>query len=361
MEIAIVTLDGYWNYGNRLQNFALKRVLENMDAVSVTTIRTWQGDRKYGLPKTPRGIISAFRHNKWSEIRAMRKRVAKFHQFSTYYLNESEFVVPVDNYAHYLNKYEKVILGSDQIWNPMWLTIEQLKFFLLTEVSSRRKFSYAASIGIEELPDPYKSVMSEYIEKFEYVSVRESKAADIIQNITEGRVRPEIVLDPTMLLSKTEWIDALNIEVEGHDDYIFTYFLGDQSSETMNALNVLKKRYKHVVSFHDTSRDQLRYFDSGPEAFVSKIANAGVIVTDSFHAAVFANVFNKPVIIANRPDLDMSSRLVSLYENLGTQMYSVAQIKTLSDFDEIVWPDTFPALSEKIQESLSYLERALKS
>lgn len=135
----------------------------------------------------------------------------------------------------------------------MWLTIEQLKFFLLTEVSSRRKFSYAASIGIEELPEAYKSVMSEYIEKFEYVSVRESKAADIIQNITEGRVRPEIVLDPTMLLLKTEWIDALNIEVEGNDDYIFTYFLGDQSSETMNALNVLKKRYKHVVSFHDTS------------------------------------------------------------------------------------------------------------
>lgn len=105
----------------------------------------------------------------------------------------------------------------------------------------------------------------------------------------------------------------------------------------------------------------LRYFDSGPEAFVSKIANAGVIVTDSFHAAVFANVFNKPVIITNRPNLDMSSRLVSLYEHLGTQMHSVAQIKTLSDFDEIVWPDTFPALSEKIQESLSYLERALKS
>lgn len=78
----------------------------------------------------------------------------------------------------------------------------------MTEVSSRRKFSYAASIGIEELPDPYKSVMSEYIEKFEYVSVRESKAADIIQNITEGRVRPEIVLDPTMLLSKTEWPDT---------------------------------------------------------------------------------------------------------------------------------------------------------
>lgn len=72
-------------------------------------------------------------------------------------------------------------------------------------------------------------------------------------------------------------------------------------------------------------------------------------------------MFNKPVIIANHPDLDMSSRLVSLYENLGTQMHSVAQIKTLSDFYEIVWPDTFPALSEKIQESLSYLRRALKS
>lgn len=42
MKIGIVTLGGYWNYGNRLQNLALKKVLENEFDAEVVTVKHWQ-------------------------------------------------------------------------------------------------------------------------------------------------------------------------------------------------------------------------------------------------------------------------------------------------------------------------------
>lgn len=45
-KIGIVTLHGYFNYGNKLQNYALKAILEKLDFEVSTTIVTDENLKK---------------------------------------------------------------------------------------------------------------------------------------------------------------------------------------------------------------------------------------------------------------------------------------------------------------------------
>ena len=69
-----------------------------------------------------------------------------------------------------------------------------------------RKISYASSIGVEQLPETLKGKYKKYLKRFDSISVRESKAADVIEKLVNKPV--DVVLDPTFLLDGISWHDG---------------------------------------------------------------------------------------------------------------------------------------------------------
>ena len=84
------------------------------------------------------------------------------------------------------------MVGSDQVWNPDHFDEVYLLDFVPDNI---RKISYASSIGVEQLPETLKGKYKKYLKRFDSISVRESKAADVIEKLVNKPV--DVVLDPT--------------------------------------------------------------------------------------------------------------------------------------------------------------------
>ena len=119
-------------------------------------------------------------------------------------------------------KYDIYIAGSDQIWDYK-LTNFDTTYFLDFVKEGKKKCSYAASIGENLPPEEYQQKYKELLSDFDEILVREDYGADIVENLTEKR--PEVVCDPTLLLTAEEW-DKLLVEPKYKEKYILVYQLG---------------------------------------------------------------------------------------------------------------------------------------
>lgn len=358
MKVGIVTLTGYWNYGNRLQNLALKTVIENKFNKDVTTVRTWQAELENGRVHSIRHLLSLVKHRKLFSTLRLRKRVETFKIFSDQFLNESGEIATVDNYVSLLENFDKVVVGSDQVWNPEWLSDSELDFFLLAGIRNDKRISYAASFGVDNV-DAYASSFERELPKFSAISVREQTGVDIVSGI--GHSEATLVLDPTMLLTKSDWEKLADTQEWSSKGYVFEYFLGPKSDVTNMAEKKITNIVGQAIAFNNPDHHSKQYYDESPLNFVNGIRNAKVVITDSFHAAVFALMFGIPVFIAERSDAKLGSRLVTLFGRIGRDVPLVSQI--LEEDYEI--PEITNGVDEELakyrEASMQFLRKSLNN
>lgn len=75
---------------------------------------------------------------------------------------------------------------------------------------------------------------------------------------------------------------------------------------------------------------------SGPERFVSLLANADCVFTDSFHALSFALILNTPFFVYKRNyahGIDQSPRVKALVEKMGMPQYLEPQAVEAAAWD----------------------------
>ena len=165
MRIGKLTMDGYFNYGNVLQNYALQQVLLNY-ADNVTTIwnmpdnflpRSWW----YWSWKEPIKIMinrNGFRDklkNGYFGIEMARQ--ARMRDFADRYINYRYDADLTSLDA----EYDYFVVGSDQVWNPNW----DFKNYFLPFASPEKRISYAASISSPDVPE---AVKADYIKNIAY-------------------------------------------------------------------------------------------------------------------------------------------------------------------------------------------------
>lgn len=305
-KIAIITLSDFNNYGNRLQNYALERIIRSQgyEVVSLVNYRPC-------FPKTILKTIVKKDSNEFTYRIKNLRRLRKFLKFDKKYVhtlsvNAKDFRGISDD------EYYCFIVGSDQVWNPDWAKYTY-DWMFLRFCSPAKRISYAASFGVDKIPEEWTSKYREGLMNFKALSVREDKAVDIVKSIT-GIICNK-VLDPTMLLDKSEWniIKKMPSNVNGQD-YILTYFLGGRTS----AVNETVYRYAKsidstVINLQDCDTN---YYTVGPDEFVGLISEAKMVLTDSFHATVFSIIYEKPFVVYDRQGngRKMGSRLSSLLE-----------------------------------------------
>ncbi len=341
-KVGIITLNGNNNFGNKLQNYALKKIVESY-GLDVDTI--WF-DEEFNYKKY---IIKKFMF-----FKKIYKREIKFEKFTQKYLNRKFFCNESDQYY-------KFIVGSDQVWNYSFKGVSQNFYRYFLKFSPKEKnISYAASIGANQIEDKYVNEFKDGMNNFSFISVREDLAKKILnEQITSKEV--EVVLDPTMLLSSNEWnFVAKKPKKFPKKRYILNYFLGEQSKERKKIINnFAKKNNCQVIDLLDEN-NPLYVID--PTEFLYLEKNAFLICTDSFHSCVFSIIFNRPFVVFDREDNGkkvMGSRIDTLINKFNLLNRKFNGIDITNENLKHDYSNAYEILENEKKKSKEFLKKSL--
>lgn len=350
-EIAIITIIDYFNFGNRLQNYALQEVLKEINCNSITLLN-------YPYRNTHKNYL--FRQIKHLFNKPTNKDI-RYNYFDNFNKRINFSKRPISIYSN-LNKFDYVIVGSDQVWNPNIGRLRDLD--LLMNVNPNKRISYAASFGVSKLDldnNSQEKIKGELL-KFKNISVREESGKEIIFNLI-GRTDTQVVLDPTMLLRANDWEKVIKIpeqinSIKGKK-YILNYFLGDLLENNMKKIQMFADENDcEIINLLDVNSI---FYNCGPSEFLYLIKNAYLICTDSFHSSVFSILFHKPFLVFERKDahINMGSRINSLLNkfNLNSNYFDGTVNKKIFNTD---YSNVDKKLEDERKKSIDFLIRALE-
>ena len=372
MKIAIITITDGQNYGNRLQNYAMQQLLKKTGANVCTLQRRTSRDIQ-GRQKIKANIVYLLKtilrkpRDKWRRIRKKR-----FQKFNEKYICFSEEILEHNEAPDGLrNKYDYFLCGSDQVWNAHFDIIqEDIKNYLVYFARPEQKVAYAASFGGNNIASGYEKVFARYLNDFKAIGVREESGVKLVKQICSKQL-PKVVLDPTMMLEKDEWeIISKKPQNIQNEKFIVTYFLGGRDKKINSYINEIEGRYQcqsHNLDIEfklDKEITNPEDYIVTPDEFVWLIEHAECVLTDSFHATVFAILFHKPFCVFERKASEVDNNMGSRIETLLSKFDLLEYGGSLEDMR--IYPGTYDiAKVEKIlrnerKKSWNFLRSALE-
>lgn len=348
MKVGIITLLGN-NYGGILQAYALNHKLKE---IGVETINI-----NFELTKKKKTIKS-----KIQDVVYMQRN-NKFKQFKKMYLNLSP-KVNAKNINEDRFKCDAYIAGSDQIWNQQ-IPMEDRRAFFLDFVKYAKKISYAASVGRDTIEETEKEIIKKLLDNFDAISIREKTGVNLYQPLTKNKIQN--VLDPTLLLTSSEWDDVAK-EEKINQEYIFSYTLGADKN-TLTSIDEISTELKTKIveiSYKKNFKNEIKNINNaGPKEFIGLIKNSKYVVTNSFHGMVFSILYKKDFWVFKRGN--MNSRIYDLLAILGLQdrIVDVDDVDKNEGQESIKWDQkinyetVYKKLEEEKEQSIIYLKEAL--
>ena len=307
MKIGIVTLFGYFNYGNRLQNYAIEQILQKQ-GFQAETLHFFIGGRKAYLKEIAKTHVCKVCKHIPFRARTRANRFCKFCEFNQVRLHVKE----IFTLSHSGDDYDFLLTGSDQVWNPT----EASAFTFLEFVEPYKRYSFSASFGVNEIPERQREMYHAALSQMAGISVREREGQKLVEELS-GR-KAALLLDPVMMLAAEEW-EKVEIKPKHFKIklYFVCYFLGQISTTTENAIQV----YQQKTGFQriDLYNKNAKSFDCGPGEFLFYIKHSQIVFTDSFHATAFSIIFRRNFWAFGRKgqEEDMSSRLRTLLDRFN--------------------------------------------
>lgn len=352
MRVATLTFQSALNYGAALQAYALKEAIaahgHECDVLNYKCPAIENSYQYFPSPVNPRSIVSGLIN--YSE---RHRRKAVFGDFAQTCLCLGETLGPSE-VAGTAKRYDAFVVGSDQVWNPK-LTDGDAAYYL-SFAEGRKRISYAASAGngLDDLLSS-KTAMAA-IGELDHVSVRESDFAERLAPIIGGEV--STVVDPVFLLSRDRWLDMATHGDEGKP-YVLAYGLHEPSvyatAESMASKHGMRCLF--VPQGRKTKCAGLKITAPSVGEFLGLIKNASAVVTDSFHVASFAIIFERPLLVQLKTKhVGMNSRLTTLLERAGV---AGQVILPQDDIPLIDYADTGNKLAGYRDASLKWLEKSL--
>ena len=259
-------------------------------------------------------------------------------------------------------RYDAVICGSDQVWNPR-ITDSDLSYFLDFCSENTKRIAYAPSFGVDSLDGAFAASVAGELHRFAALSVRE-RAGQILAEEMTGQPVP-IVADPSMLLDAGEWSGQEQAHPLGRGKYILYYTVRTSPSLFSYCRVLSEKTGLKIVVIGGNPLKKMRNrdprvqyaVDVSPAEWLYLIHHAQYVVTNSFHGTAFSIIYRKNFYVEFSSDTN--SRLTHITEMLGLQDRVVknGMCDDGSPCDYSMAEDKLPALCA---ESMRYLENALR-
>jgi len=238
------------------------------------------------------------------------------------------------------------IAGSDQIWNPVFPNGRDPAFFLEFAPVEKRKFSYAASFSVDSLGQEDSGRMQSWLRRLDAISVRERSGVDLLKEMGLAGVR---VMDPVFLLAREAW-ETLAVRPDSQD-YILVYDFDNSPLMRKLAYALAERTGKKIVSVFPMEGAAEVWNHMGPREFLGAIQNAGLVLSNSFHATAFSLIFQKEFYVINREE-KINTRMRDLLAELSLDGRLVSEIP---ERDAVDWSAVEPRLEELIAQSKAFL------
>lgn len=354
MKIGILTFHSQLNYGGVLQCWALQTALVKMGHEIVVLDRWFDANnsllerdyRNWGQRKWVkfwiRSLFGLGDMRPWLRVRRTKKFLRQYIMRTPYHFvewNDAPKGLGID----------AIVVGSDQVWHCG--DCGDPRVYLLEDAPEIPAIAYAASFGMTAIPqfisDSQKDIEAKpFYERdlfrFKAVSCRESEGVRLCE---EFGIHAEHVVDPTLLLQGEDWKPLVGSTCgEGvKKQSLVCYFLSEKVKEAIPVLESFAKKTKCTVKVfvHHSHADLLPFPSSctklkvwakgiwnrlfgrvsicvsaGPKEFVKAFSDATWIVSDSFHALMFATVFKRNVRIL-RPKTEFRRKMFARIEEFA--------------------------------------------
>lgn len=369
-KVAIVTINDDSNYGNRLQNFALQEVVRSL-GWEAETLRN--GSPRWERTLLPSRIAHELRHDFAGLAGRVRSRVgggriagpegsARFlehrrtaiREFARTRIEQSPERFTEQPGEYWASRYAAAISGSDQVWNAAYRRAQGIDF--LDFIGESHRVAYAPSFGPNGVPRFLHSRYREWLDRIPHLSVRDSSGREIIADLT-GREVP-IVADPTLLAGRTLWDPMIaGRQLPWDAPYAVQFSIGRPGPEEEEWVrrHVAESGLK-LVDLHALDREE--FADLDPIGFVAAVANADLVITDSFHAGAFALSYRRPLVIRARFARDPRWEELLSQHALSTRSTGIPGLRYLGEVD---WADVEARRERLRSASLAFLRDALHS
>ncbi len=321
MKIGIITLPPSFNYGNILQAFALQTILGKMgnDAEIVVAEARYPRLSFFRKPFVYAKRIF-LKYLKGKKNRLVFEEGARLVMFQ-HTENFIKRYLKLKNYSSYgrihSTDYDAFVVGSDQVWRKAYNKRLYDKYLDFAKTWNVRKIAYAASFGVDDWEYTKEDTerCRNLLRKFDAVGVREESGVALVKKYFG--MDADWVLDPTLLLTKEDYISYLGIsDYAPSEGTLFCYLLTYNSS-IEEEVNIFADKEKmipfHVYANFDNRDLPLEERIQPPlEKWLRAFVDAKLVLTDSFHAVVFSIIFQKPFILlpsSKRGDARMKSLL----------------------------------------------------
>lgn len=364
MKIDIVTLHRAQNYGSVLQAFALQKQIEKLGHQAYILDYYPERYTNKGLLKRLKNKSSRFNNPlvlliaKLLIYPSYLKKGIQFNKFMHYLnLEKPSFATNEEGMGRFTDA-DAYCAGSDQIWNSHWNEGVEKALFLDFVPKGKLCFSYAASIGLSNIPANEIDETKLLLDKFEFLSLREDKGVELVREL--GRTDAVQCLDPTLLMSKEEWSLYADDSYKGKE-YVLTYNLHHDPEIDKCAKAIASKYHLQIrnisYNWHDIVRHGHLDWCPTVEGFLGLIKNAKYVVADSFHATAFSIIFEKPFVVIT-PEV-ASSRLSSLLKMLELDDYNINKFTSVKVIEQpIDYIRVKSIIATKQRESISFLNKA---
>lgn len=355
-KIGIVTWHYYANFGSALQAYALQSAIEQL-GYSAEFIN--YHNPKYGIPSIIKGLIKLVLDISVGSF-LPRFRYGQFY-FSYKYLKEGKLTTDANSLPDLTKDYRVIVCGSDQIWAP---NVYNPVYFASFAQQNTRKVSYAASIGLNDIPSDLIDVYMNHLNQFCAISTREEESKVLLKN--RCGIEAQVVLDPTLLYDAAFYkkIERKVNEIKGK--YLFCYFLNDKHQYRQRVEYFAKDHNLQIIGVSDKIDDgewMNRLTKLGADHFIWLINHAEAVMTDSYHGTIFSLLFHKSfwtfVRFSEDSPLCQNSRIRQLQSYFGDNIRVVGQNDFIDESVVVDYNSVESVLSKLRNNSIRFLKNAL--
>lgn len=360
-KVGIVTWHYYANFGSALQAFALQKLILSMGYdVDIINYR----NPRFGQNVRWKSIVKYLLHYTMGIV---NKKIYDYtlqgvNDYQKHYLRQTECFYVAEQITKIAERYYSLVYGSDQIWAPNVYNPIYMGVYIPEGI---KKISYAASIGLNDIPENLIGVYQQNLSSYKAVSVREDEGRELLKN--KCGIDATVVLDPTLMIDASVY-RKMKKHVKGiKGKYIYCYFLNKDHQYRDSVEKYARERNLQIIGSSDREIDSEwmnKLSNLGADQFLWLIDNAETIFTDSYHGSIFSLLFHKNLWTFVRFDennpICQNSRIRQLQNNFGIEHRVIFSQDIIDDSKVIDFKYFENRLSELRADSFYFLNNALK-
>lgn len=347
MKVSIITYHDEDNYGATLQAYATYRAVREL-GYTPEIINLHMAHREGLLTKILFGV------KRW-----------RFNSFRKKYMpNKTRLYTTLEELRKDPPKSDVYLVGSDQTWNPSISKEYALAYFLDFGSNDQKRISYASSFGTSKWVDSSyinKSQAKSCLLKFSNLLIREDKGVELLNR--EFGITSKQVVDPVLLFPS---YPELTGRICPTNDIVVYKIVNDPTFyERAKLLGKEMGCGVHSIGSMRQLKGIRTNYPEPIEKWISNIASAKYVFTDSFHGTVISLLYHRQFVVYVG-EVSKISRITSILSIVGlenricTSDDSLDKIKTLLK-TPIDYQKVDAAINKERSLSFELLRTALNS